>query len=368
MSRPVQLNMKPLEWGKRDKNGRIVCDLGTPASLLGGDIIAVIKDVLGQRPIIVHGQEMHYVKSPDRNLLRQLFARMRGENMFLYFSDDSTWSRRCSDGMLFVDLDLASCDLSNGPAVFQYLVHLFPARYAELGKRLIEQCCSTAKLGYGRGSYKFKPVWYYEYSGTTLTTLLNNVANIMIGEQLAMIPYGTRAQTVAHLERVLTDCGWRVPFKSGDECRCFEDITFLKNSPVYTVNGDVDSILNFGVILRTLGQRTWDLPGKGTMEKRGYEFNSSLVRGFKHAGDTALLRLLKKKFRGNAHSAENESYLVKYLTGSDIGLIDDASIAARYKISSSDLQVMYNAIESAGFGDIIDTVASRAILAKDYGL
>lgn len=365
---PVQLNMKTMEWGKPGKNGRIVCDLGTPASLLGGDVLSVMKDVLAARPTVVLGQEMHFIKSPDRNRLREAYKGMLTKNMFLYFSDDSTWSRRCTDGMLYVNLDLSSCDLSNGPAVFQYLAHLFPPGYEALGLMLIEQCRSPANLGHGTGRFRVAPEWYYEYSGTTLTTMLNCLANVMIGEQLAHIPYGSRKATCVCLEHLLKNCGWKVPFTVGDECERFEDITFLKTSPAYTVDGAVDSILNLGVILRTLGQKVYDLPGRGPMENRAYEFNSSLVRGFKHAGDTSLMELLKRKFRGESMHCVHESYTVNHMVGTDVGRIDDHSLCSRYRITVAELHCMLNTLEQAGFGDIIDTPASRAILKCDYGI
>lgn len=359
--------MKTLEWGKKNKNGRIVCDLGTRASLLGGDIIAVMKDVLAATPIKIGATELHFVKSPDRVQLRYLFCSMLSHDRFLYFSDDSTLSRMCLDGALYINLDLASCDVSNGPAVFQYLAHLFPDEYADLGLRLIEQCAKPASLGHGCGKFSFVPEWYYEYSGTTLTTLLNNIANIMIGEQIANIPIGTKAETISRLSVVLGNCGWSVPFSVSDVCECFEDITFLKNNPVYTQDGSVDSMLNHGVILRTMGQKTWDLPGRGCMEKRGAKFNSSLVSGFKHAGDTELLRTLRLKFPVVTDVVQT-SWLIEHLSGDDIGAIDDLSVCRRYKIKLSELHELYSCIMIAGFGDIIDTPASRAILLKDYGI
>lgn len=359
----VRLNFKKDEWAKPGKNGRIVCDLTTPASIRGGFLCSIAKTCWQDYEPTVGLGKLQFVLNPNREILRETFIKLRDGTHFCYHSDDSCASFKCSDGFYRICLDIAACDSSQGPAVFQLLRHIAPMEYDNIMLDLINQCSTGCVLGFGKTQLKFKPNWYFEYSGTTLTTLLNNLANMCIGHQLMSIPFGTVSETRSRVAEVLRFCGWLVTVI---ECECLEDLQFLKCSPHLTIDGALEVALNLGVILRSLGQRAGDLPGKGDFESRANDYNSGIVLGLKHAGTHALTSLLRRKFDRVVKPVFTNATIS--LSGSDIGEISDSSICRRYKFTQADLDHLLELLRCATIGDTYHCVASAAILKLDYGL
>lgn len=362
MDKPVALNLKKGEFAKPGKPGRIVCDLGTQASIRSGWLVSIVKDVCAQLPDIVPAGRLVYVQSPDRDFLTHTFREMLTDNRFVYHSDDSCLSLVCTDGMLWCNLDISSCDSSNGPEVFRELLQFVPVTHRCEIEELLRQCASPCRVNHTALDYR--PVEYFEYSGTTLTTLLNNVSSRCIGEQiLRRYELGTRVEMLAYVRRVLDECGWKCTVEVAD---IPEKIQFLKCSPHLSVDGFYYSTLNLGVMLRCFGQRYGDLPGRGNMEARAVAHNCGLTAGFVHAGETSILHALRRRFPPQGQPVYTNS--TRELTGSATPDISDSSIVARYDITLLDLQELINAVDSSGVGDFIDVAASRAILQMDYGL
>jgi len=377
MCSDVKLNFKQGEWARPGLNrwGRIVCDLSTRASLRAPWLPGIIKDAMSDGYVVGCGR-LDFVQSPDRNILRKHFSDMLTANKFIFFSDDSSLSLQTSEGPMFFNMDISACDSSQGPAVFQQLAHLIPDLFVNDMIALINQCkqsCSLGKKNRGVPAMKFKPVWYYEYSGTTLTTVLNNIANLSIGGQvLSNYTPRSKCDTITYIESVLAVCGWSCKLLM---CECFEDLQFLKSSPCYTVDGVVDCVLNLGVILRTLGQCKDDLPGRGDLESRAFNFNRSIISGMVHCGNHSLLNLLRRKFPryaekyGCVGDAEKHlTWLVANYSGCDVGLSCDVSLCKRYRISPSEWSLFLTEMDIAGYGDVVSSTAASKILAIDYGI
>jgi len=360
----IKLNFKKHEWAKPGKNGRVVCDLSTPASIRGGWLCSLMKDAWSETRLRGARGELQFVLSPNRDVLRDVFRRMLTDDIFVFHSDDSCLTLRCLDGMFRCNLDISSCDSSNGPAIFQLLRHLCPLEYDNIISDLLDQCRQAAVLGVGPTKFTFKPNWYYEYSGTTLTTLLNNLANTIIGLQLLECPFGTIEDTKLWVEARLGVCGWLCTIQT---CEYFEDLQFLKNSPVHTVDGEVETMLNLGVILRALGQKSGDLMHpKLTFGQQSVLFNSALTKGFVHAGTHCVTKTLRSKYQADVEAIHTNATI--RITGSDVGEIADYSICRRYRITQSQLDDLVSTIETAGPGDTINDIAARAMLKLDYGL
>lgn len=368
----VKLNFKKDEWAKPGKNGRIVCDMSTPASIRGGWLCSIIKEAwTTYTPSGARGRS-RFVLSPNRDVLRDVFRELSTSDFFVYHSDDSCLSLRCSDGMLWCNLDISSCDASNGAAIFEALLILVPDCVRPIVYDMLEQCKSLAQLGHGASKMVFAPVGYFEYSGTTLTTLLNNIANIIIGHQLLECPYGTIADSTEWVQERLRFCGW---FCTIEVCRKLEGIQFLKNSPHFTTDGQIESCLNLGVMLRALGQKCGTIPG-GMTPANCHLFNCSLVRGFVHAGTHALTVALRNKFSADAEAVHTNATL--HLSGSDTGYVTAWSLCNRYSgvkidgeessMTEEDLQYLIELIERSQYGSLINCRASRMILKLDYGL
>lgn len=358
----VKLNFKNDEWTETGKYGRIVCDLGTPASLRCGSLIERMKSVWSHTPLYVGEGRMVFVKSPCRDYLRDLYTDFAHNTMFLFHSDDSSVSFKTPEGMFYANIDISSCDSSQGPCVFDMLIEMTPEEHKETIKMLISQCRTVCSVG----PYRFRPVVPVEYSGSVLTTMLNNIANMCIGYQLLVnVDCSSLKRVEESLVATLAGCGWKCTLQ---RCTFLEEVQFLKTSPCYLVDGRIDAILNLGVILRAIGQRVGDLPGKRTepIQSRAYKFNCALVCGLKHAGSHPLLDTLRRKY-----SIECQPEFVnatRFLSGSDIGCCDPISLCRRYDITPRDLHELCSLFQSAGFGDVIDCLAARRILQMDYGI
>jgi len=369
MDRDIQAKLKLAEWAKPLKYGRIIADFGTPASIRAGWLIEIMKgfmnDMANTPAMAASNGRCVFVKTGNLDSLTRVFQEALEENIFHFHSDDSRGTFMTAEGPLWIDFDISACDSSQGPHVFQTLAHLVPERYKDDILALLTQCQQIAAIGYGEGKYKIVPEWYFEFSGTLLTTFLNNIASLTVGMQLMSIPTGNRLETIERVRQVLLNCGWVLEMSV---CEIFEDCQFLKCSPFYSDNGRYDVYMNLGVIMRAIGQKHGDLPGskKVCIEDRAVEFNSQLISGFRHCGDTSLYRLLVAKFGVSLPVYTNANRL--FLDSTVTGLAMDISICARYRIELGDYHELLSLIEFAGYGDIIDCKASQAILQKDYGL
>jgi len=365
MSRPIQLNLKTGEFAKPDKFGRITCDLTTPASLRGGWLVGVMKEcwsqLMGDDLVFGRGK-VKFVKSPNFETLSCAFNDLIIGDCFYFHSDDSCLSLKCSDGVLRMNMDIAQCDSTQGPMVFQTFCEMVPSIYLTTAFDLLRQCMCVAQLGYGHTKMLFQPYWYFEYSGTTLTTLLNNIANFCIGVQLMDISFGSIAQTTLKIKEILDVCGWSVTF---DVCTHIEEIQFLKCSPFLVASGLYSPFLNFGVILRVLGQKYGDLDGSGDIEIRGYNHNSGVVRGLIHAGRSSLMDLLERMFCADVKAVDINA--TKFLGDLRMEYAIEDSIVRRYGITVGMYHELLTLIASSGHGDLIHCRASDMILHKDYG-
>lgn len=368
MDRPVQVNVKPDEWAKDGKDPRAVNDFGVPASIRAGWLPEAIKSAMAAKPFPVGLGEAVFVKSPDVGKLTEIFKKMFNRNLFVYHSDDSALSLVCSDGMFWCNLDISSCDTSQGSCVFEFMYLLCPVEFLRIMSFLLDQCAQTCKVGHGKSRLLFKPVRYFEYSGSLLTTLLNCVASFNIGRQiLEGWSGGTREEARSYVNSVLERCGWKV---TCEEEPMFSGVQFLKHSPARTEDGEIVACTNLGVLLRALGQKTGTLP-KGDPYEQAVLFNTGLVSGFKHAGNTSLLRILQDKYPVRVPAAivdRHGSNITKYHSNGNSSPISDDSVRCRYRLTPGAYWEMLDLLAVSQVGDVIDCEASRAILFRDYGL
>lgn len=361
-SHRVRFQLKTREWAKPGKIPRITVDLTTPASLRAGWLMEELKSAFEALPLIHANGELRFIGTPNVDVLSKLFDDMRNRNIFAYFSDDFSLSLMTSDGPLWVNLDISSCDSSNGFPVFDYIRSCIPQVYLEDVGAVINQCQLECVVGYGATKLRFKPVGIFEYSGSVMTTALNNCAALACGVAIFdQYTFGSRSHVLSGLERVLSTLPWVV---TTDVCSRYEEVQFLKHSPCFMVDGTVSALLNLGVVLRAFGQCYGDLPGTGSLEQRAFDFDSSLVRGLVHVGDCMLMQTLRAKYNS---SVSPDPYLSMKSLGSHRPHMDESSVCSRYALSVADMQELCDLLEMQCFGEVVSCHASRVILAKDYG-
>lgn len=366
-SKYVRGNYK-YEVARFDKVCRMTVDMSTPRSLLCGWLIDVIKDELVKTRYWYKGVPVQFVKSPNPEVLSKAYSDMFCSSLVLYFSDDVAGSLECADGILRFNMDISSCDSSNGIAIFTLLLKLAPEPYTSLIRAAIDQCRLPIKIGYGSQSILAKPTTVFEYSGSILTTLLNNMAVLMLVTHI-LRDYD-RKKTVSQNKRAIEDRLLTASHKVTMEwCEEFEDIQFLKTSPCFTVSGEIVAILNLGVILRACGRTNGDYAGRGCLVKRISKHNSAWVLGLKHAGNHALLRVLQQKFpprSGTKPIYSNKA--AESFTDGNQSILDEVSVARRYRLDRGEYDEMLQLLVGAGIGDGIVCSASRKILLKDYSI
>jgi len=371
----IQVNIKPDEFAKynsRTREGkapRAVNDLGVAASLRAPWLVNAIKEVLSKTPLPTRWGSYICVAKSHVDTVSSLFQRMETSNLFVYHSDDSTVSFVTSEGPFWANLDISSCDASNTQFVFWALLEFAPGIFSNHMLALIDQCAHTCRVGYGKGNLVFKPKKFFEYSGSLLTTLLNNIASLAIGFHITNgYTKRSKAATEQFVKDRLETCGWKCTLQV---CSKIEQVQFLKMSPCRAVDGSIVAILNLGVILRCLGQRRGDLPGKGCLVQRARAFNAGLVRGMVHAGNHSFLRTLQTKFLAHRQREDTVYYnssAVEGMVRSENQVLDDSSVRARYDISSCAYEELCSLVMAADVGDSILCDATRKIMDLDYGL
>lgn len=373
--------VKKVEFAKPGKYPRLVNDMTCPGSLYAGYLATEIKHAFeGAFNYCQKGRTLRseYFPTPNVDTLKDAFDRLINpvkDVEFVYYSDDSCVSVRCSDGVYTANVDISSCDSSNGRRVFEILEELCSGRKNLLYvmKGAVEQCRKTLKLVNPHNKKEkimLKPVDPIEYSGSVLTTCLNNVANCLISQSLFSMFSRKRVWLKEEIPGLISAAAEAVGYiVTCDSCTRPQQIQFLKHSPMLTSFGYV-ATLNLGVILRCLGQCDYDLPGSGSVVDRAKFFNYELIRSFAHSGDTCVLSALRDRFSECVRP-------VNYVTTIDYhpktlglvkGKISDDQLSCRYDVTAGELSELCDYIRTCSFGDKVMSPALEKIFEKDYGI
>lgn len=203
-----------------------------------------------------------------------IFMEFRGvvyDYVGVYFSDDSCVSYRGPDGVIHMgNADISSCDASHSPDLFCFIEELLSGRGltdgdTEMIQCLIAQLCLPIRVPFikdVRGKKRisdyleFKPKYPRLYSGSVLTTLVNNFASLSI-----LVNFFYDCQ-VLDLATSASTIGYNVVF---EEVSVPAGLQFLKHSPCWaTVNGEQGyyPVLNLGPFVRMMWSSFGDVPGK----------------------------------------------------------------------------------------------------------
>jgi hypothetical protein len=355
------------------KYPRAVGDMTCPGSTVLGYFMDWVKEAFS-REYKCNGCTAQFIKTPDHNVLKEMFQKLITPTTFhfFFFSDDSIAAVPTLDGPLRFNLDISSCDGSNFRPVFDILEQamLVDSRYNQDVKWAFKQCsapCVIRELG-GGGKVKLKPVDHVLYSGSVLTTSINNMANTLIFLSISS-QLGGRLLPAEEVRRIILDAGKRVGYiLKIDECENVEDLQFLKHSPS-VVDGEIVPWLNIGAILRGFGTTVRDLPGRRKLglEKRAAIFTSDVVKGLVHAGNTSILDSFNTKIVG-ASFGERFQASSTWKPQNSSGLrIPDESIARRYDLTLTEIDELNSLIRRSGFGARVNSPIVNKIMSKDYG-
>jgi hypothetical protein len=362
--------MKVNEIKKNGKKTRMIGDLGVGASLRGFRLTNALKLAQATERIYYKGGEIMFCKSPDPFALEEAFEQLikpKGRFFFLYFSDDSCLSIRNGDKIDRYNLDISSCDASHGPEIFKTLVDILPERMQDDMQLLVDQC----KLPVFVQSFQDKrlkarliPKMPKLFSGSTITTAINNIANLAIAKSIADSIYtgfesiSLAAQDVGY---IVTGC---------KPLEFIEDIQFLKNSPVLDQSGKWRPMLNLGVLLRASGTCDGDLPGRGDLRERARAFQRGLIHGAYPYTNFELLDLMKGSMGEGKLSPEamdQFEYKVKTNEKYQPYRCDETSLYRRYRLTDLEISELREFGRADVFTEFSSTGASK-ILKTDYSL
>jgi len=381
---PVQYKMKSDELLAAHKK-RGVGDLGAMRTDATAHVCGAIKDAWSG--VFSHGSvDAEFVTAPDIDKLGEVFQDLleppKGRIVYKYFSDDSSLSALCKDGVVMINSDICKCDGSHGPRVFQACEQMLAQglghdhttskvirrAFGYLGNR----CVLRNKHRKEKVFYKFKSKRLY--SGSVLTTIINNFANLNIALSLAWrVPDPTLLTKEEFAEQCILaaeDVGYIIRL---DICKEPEQLQFLKHSPS-VVDGFVTAWMNLGVYMRGFGTFRGDLPGKKSVPIvcRAKAFVSEVVKGRKfwgnHDFNTSFGHLISSSSKTNTVIARHLSDQATKSVGRDVGrFIPLESLAVRYEIKVDELRELISYIKQCNVFTAVSLPVVQKIYTKDYG-
>lgn len=376
-NRKVTGKVKKAELAKYLKATRLINDLTCEGSLLAGFVTDQLKKAMA---LFTKDRWFQFIKSPNLDDLKSTFDNLLSpaENLFFaFFSDDSCVSIRCADGVFMANVDISSCDGSHTRSVFD-LLRKATCRDKRLHRFIdgaIKQCelPLTLRCGGTGVSVKVKPCMPVLYSGSTLTTLINNFANIAIAMSIkTSLRDDLLVSECSELVRTAAEAaGYIVTVQ---DCKTYHSLQFLKHSPCRAACGTMVPVLNVGVLLRSSGNCWGDLPsykshGKLTFDERAFLYNVSQTQCYKNCVSYGFLAAMRRIYAFDS-DVERPSYDGSWMLNNITGdysryYIPADELATRYGLSGADMEELSNSLE---VGKMSLTKASRAILGLDYGL
>jgi len=267
--RKGEMKLKLHEPAKNNKKPRAIVDLGVDASMRGFVVTQCLKLAEGSSTQVYEcdGRRilMYFVKSASHENLRRAFSLIINPStdyVMVYFSDDSMLALQRFGKLEWYNMDIKSCDASHTPSVFAAYAEQYPKKWRGAVLELIDQCSWPLKV-YDvtdrRNCVVLQPTTPRLYSGSTITTGINNLAKFAIGISILLYAHlGLSVQACANI------AGYLVDLERVDR-PC--DLQFLKNSPVFC-NGVWEPFMNLGVYYRSVGQLKSPLPGSGEIRGR----------------------------------------------------------------------------------------------------
>jgi hypothetical protein len=370
----VLYKMKKDEVAKPGKYPRMIGDLGVAASLQGFRVTGLLKKAMASEAFVYRDGTFEFVATPEPSVLKEVFARLLNpptKYYFVFFSDDACLSISHQGRVFVFNLDIKWCDASHGPSIFDALIHITPRHMKEDMQVLVDQCklpIEVRDVTGNKQSVKLTPVNPRLYSGSTITTFINNLANILIFKSIVDAGATDALGVITSAAAV----GYGVTL---DACEFPEDIQFLKHSPVLDTHGRMQAMLNLGVMFRSIGMCKGDLPGRGPIRPRADEFVAQFLQGMyprTNFGikDGLLLNLtrapwleeiMQKKF------CADFPYIHKDDSGETYEA-DPRSIARRYRLTEGQFDEMTVYMSAARHQTWVASSSIEAVLRKDYGL
>jgi hypothetical protein len=372
-TKKVKYTMKTREVAKPGKYPRMIGDLSCPASLQPFRYAEFLKSAMAAEVFQYGGLEMEFVKKPTHSVLKSCFDKLLNppRQMYVcYFSDDACFSFRHGDKIFRANIDISSCDASHTDVIFEVFRDIHPSFLHDEMQRIIDQSLlpfEVRSITNPSESVLLKPHGRRLYSGQGITTAINNLAMISIGLSIYQGLSAGHVPTCSGIAAHAMHSGYVI---SVEKCEIFEDVQFLKHSPVFAC-GEYEPVLNLGVLLRLSGVCKDDLPGSGDIYQRAKEFQEALLRGAYPRTSFQLLDNMKDEVKIRSEITKTVDRMFEYKVDVDIMQTisySDLHLYRRYRLNPTEIAELNTDFGLASTGDIYASSATSKILGKDYGL
>jgi len=386
----VECKVKTCEFLASHKP-RMVGDLGVTAAMMGGWMMDYFKNSM-KAGYTADCLEMFFMATPDLASLKHAFTRILYDGSvyicIYYFSDDVICRIQCSDGCLISNADISACDGSHGTPLMhsleEFMTSCVPPAARRFVRLLFEQLecdfvVAPPKQRSERVRVKTNGVARL-YSGSVLTTLMNNYAVNMAGVKLNLImrdqleKHGclpTMVEAKGMLAAAFAGVGYILEV---DDSPTMEPrrLQFLKHSPAF-VDGEVVPYLNLGVLFRGFGTVDGDYGGKRVLgiTERIRRQNAGVVMSRIHAGEHVISEAFRLAFpakpgdtvvlSGSVHEVYDQRAL-------DMKRIPSSELALRYSLSEAEIEHVAEVVRQSCAGMLIYVPAVARFLELDYGI
>jgi len=367
----VRIKTKPGEFLERGKYLRAVGDCTAPGTSVFAYYMDFVKYVFSI-PYHYKSGVAVFVKPSADNIGRafDMLINPKTQLSFVFLSDDSCLSIICKDGIFRCNMDIKVCDGSHFDPIFKVFraaIDTGDSRYtvdiANFFLQCLSLCCIFSTQWY---RIVLKPLFHTLFSGHASTTNLNNTANTMIFIQIADALEEHGEITISQCSDLIIKAAAKIGYLvRTEECHHVQQLQFLKHSPT----GDGGFFLNLGVILRSHGTCEGELPGRGEISKRAYDYQAGVINGYVHSGDSSIMRSLRSRYPSKPSSKiykckSSELWRVKYEIEHQVS---DRDLCNRYQISQGELDELNVYTRDGKDGDVVRCSALDKIFKVDYG-
>lgn len=366
----IDYHCKPGEFLPRGKSLRAVGDIGVQATVQSASPMSFIKNCFAA-PYRYGCGVATFTEHADDESIRQALQSLHTESLecmvFVYHSDDSSSRFMVGETMLTMNIDISKCDGSNYSPIFDLLFEIgYDPVWAKEWECAFQQCMKGFRVKDVAPSGKSISLdldtehselghlqRHVLYSGSVLTTAINNVANMCIFIAI-MTMYNrsmTKEEVIAMIPRAAAAAGYIVTV---DVCQRLEDAQFLKHSlGTNTETLQLEPYKNLGVWMKSFGAISGDFPGssKLSIEERAKRYLSGIVESRLSWGGCSFTRAF-------LHFCDKELKFTYSIT--------DESVMARYRMPPEEYYELCDLVEQMQIGDELHHPGVLRIMYKDY--
>jgi hypothetical protein len=305
--------------------------------------------------------------------------------LILCFGDDMIKVGVRNGVVFLLNVDIKSCDASNGELVFNIVGQQMSNFSGSCARGLLAQCLQTLVLvNPSDRSEVLKIVLksVFEGSGTVLTTTLNLCAARLI--TLSFEHYFCTSDKDADIQQMVHNSAYNSGHLVTVEPQTtLNGIQFLKFTPMvctHSVTGEqkILPVRNYGAIFRNFGKVDGDLTNLMlgitakefnvlSLVERMERFFSAVVQGYKNEPQSPVLQALRSRFVTVSEAKIPTTHVVESEIDYSLWVVDNECIEARYP-GVTDWEGMIQAIAGLEMGDMIVLDALTRIYEVDYGL